>query len=48
MSYRRNILSASILASLCFASGALAQTAPAVTTPDGPDAQNTGAGAASG
>ncbi len=47
MNYRRNILSASILASLCFASGALAQTAPAVTTPDGPDAQNTGAGAAS-
>jgi len=48
MNYRRNILSASILASLCFASGAFAQTAPVVTTPDGPDAQNTGAGAASG
>ncbi|HZX91121.1 MAG TPA: TonB-dependent receptor, partial [Rudaea sp.] len=47
MNYRRNILSASILASLCFASGALAQTAPVVTTPDGPDAQNTGAGATS-
>jgi len=48
MNYRRNILSASILASLCFASGAFAQSAPVVTTPDGPDAQNTGAGAASG
>jgi len=42
MNYRRNILSASILASLCFASGAFAQTAPAVTTPDGPEAQEAG------
>ena len=44
MNYRRNILSASILASLCFASGAFAQTAPPVTTPDGPAAEGTGAG----
>ena len=44
MNYRRNILSASILASLCFASGGFAQTAPPVTTPDGPAAEGTGAG----
>ena len=48
MNYRRKILSASILASLCFAS-AHAQTAP-VATPDGAaaaaDAQGTGAGQA--
>src|SRR6478736_7693817 len=48
MNYRRNILSASILASLCFASGALAQTATPVATPDGPDAQETGLGKATG
>ena len=46
MNYRRKILSASILASLCLASSAYAQTAPAVATPDGPDAQDTGAAGA--
>ena len=47
MNYRRNILSASILASLCFAGSAYAQTAPPVATPDGPDAQATGGAQAS-
>ena len=48
MNYRRKILSASILASLCLAaSGTYAQTAPAVATPDGPDAQNSGGAGAS-
>jgi iron complex outermembrane receptor protein len=42
MNYRRKILSASILAGLCFASGGYAQSAPPVVTPDGPEAQDTG------
>jgi len=46
MNYRRKILSASILASLCFAS-AYAQNAP-VVTPDGPEAQGTGGPAPAG
>jgi iron complex outermembrane receptor protein len=41
MNYRRKILSASIIAGLCFAGGAYAQSAP-VVTPDGPEAQSTG------
>jgi iron complex outermembrane receptor protein len=47
MNYRRKILSASIIAGLCFAGGAYAQTAP-VVTPDGPEAQSTGGPAPAG
>jgi iron complex outermembrane recepter protein len=45
MSYRRKILSASIIAGLCFAANGYAQTVPAVATPDGAAAEGTGAGA---
>jgi iron complex outermembrane receptor protein len=47
MNYRRKILSASIIAGLCFAGGAYAQTAP-VATPDGPEAQSAGGPAPAG
>jgi iron complex outermembrane receptor protein len=47
MNYRRKILSASIIAGLCFAGGTYAQTAP-VVTPDGPEAQSTGGPAPAG
>jgi iron complex outermembrane receptor protein len=47
MNYRRKILSASIIAGLCFAGGAYAQSAP-VVTPDGPEAQSTGGPAPAG
>ncbi len=47
MNYRRKILSASIIAGLCFASGVYAQTAGQVVKPDGnsaADAQDTSGG----
>ena len=48
MNYRRTVLSASILAGLCLASGAYAQTVQTVTTPEGADAQSTGSVSTSG
>ena len=42
MRYRKKILTASILASLCFTNYVYAQAVTQVTTPDGPQAQNPG------